>query len=229
MAGPIVRWVPSLITFANVLAGLMAIVAAFEGWTKLAIFLIFMGFFADTADGPLARWLDATSDFGKELDSMGDLITFGVAPFVLLYTISTSPLMLFVASIYALAAVFRLARFNSQSSPQGQHLGLATPFAALLIAAGVALGHPSWALSIVAIVCSILMVTTRRYLKPGTRRDRRELIAIWVVHLLGFTLVLAWGVFAWLDEALISAACQWGVWGLVVTYVVLGGTPVLKL
>ncbi|MBT3222786.1 MAG: CDP-diacylglycerol--serine O-phosphatidyltransferase [Proteobacteria bacterium] len=229
MAGRVISVVPSLITACNVLAGLMAILAAIEGQPDLAVFLIFIGFFADTIDGPVARWLNATSDFGKALDSMGDLITFGVAPFVLLHTLSTTISMSFIAAVFSLAAVFRLARFDSQPSPPGQHLGLAAPFAAIMVSSSVALDLPQWLLAIVTVVCSILMVTTRRYLKPGTRTDKRELRLIWLVHLLALVVIFGASLANWLDLATISRACHWLMWALVLAYITLGGVPPLKL
>ena len=72
--------IPNLITLANLTCGLFAITFSFQGNLINASILIFLGAFFDFLDGFFARILNATKEFGKQLDSMADMVTFGVAP-----------------------------------------------------------------------------------------------------------------------------------------------------
>jgi CDP-diacylglycerol--serine O-phosphatidyltransferase len=127
--------VPNAVTLANIVCGLLTIIAAAEGRYERAAWLIFIGALCDMADGRLARLLDATSKFGMELDSLSDAISFGVAPAVLVYFAVLRPLGaagLAVAVGYVLCGVLRLARYNVETSPLAAltFLGCPIPIAA---------------------------------------------------------------------------------------------------
>ena len=106
---------PNALTAGNFTCGLFAILWLFSGQgPALAVGLITLGGICDFFDGYLARKLGVVSNFGKQLDSFADLITFGVAPVLLV--LSTQhvhpPILKIAALIYLLAGAFRLARFN---------------------------------------------------------------------------------------------------------------------
>ncbi|MCA1032040.1 CDP-diacylglycerol--serine O-phosphatidyltransferase [Bacillus timonensis] len=109
------RSIPNLFTLSNLYVGFLSIFFAARGDYKNAAILILIGMMLDSMDGRLARMLNAQSELGKELDSLADIVTFGVAPSVLVYYISFSQhglIGLLVAGLFPLFGAFRLARFN---------------------------------------------------------------------------------------------------------------------
>ena len=144
---------PTLMTLGNAVCGLGAIGLAaralgeesFELSLYNAGLLIFLGMLFDALDGRVAVWTNQTSEFGKQLDSLCDAITFGVAPaFMMLVFAKQLPLVdtrFFhgIAGLYALCAILRLARYNaevvSESADKMIFQGLPTPAAASTIAA----------------------------------------------------------------------------------------------
>jgi CDP-diacylglycerol--serine O-phosphatidyltransferase len=109
----------------------------------LAGWLIFLAMIFDALDGHLARLTKASSDFGAQLDSLSDLVTFGVAPaFVLVkmcpgFTYHHNQLVWIIAAAYACCAALRLARFNVETDEEDDHLtfsGLPSPAAAAVVA-----------------------------------------------------------------------------------------------
>ena len=107
--------IPNALTAANLWLGVFAIINTLGGNYKLASILIVIAAVLDGLDGKAARKLDATSEFGKQLDSLCDLISFGVAPAILAYSFSLESFRIIgivITAIYITAGAFRLARFN---------------------------------------------------------------------------------------------------------------------
>ena len=135
------QMIANIITAINSLAGLVAIFLAVHDEYVLSAALIVAAVFLDAIDGKIAR-LDhkkTPSDFGKEFDSLSDLISFGVAPAVLLYSLINGTADIFAIAclcVYVLAGVFRLARFNvySRQKQPPYFLGCPIPAAAGVIA-----------------------------------------------------------------------------------------------
>lgn len=143
---------PSLITAGNLVCGFTAVAVLVDPERRLAIFgspvltaawFIMLGMAFDLLDGKLARIAKATSDFGGQLDSLSDCVTFGVAPGILIIAASTfnTKLAWLLAVLYAVCAALRLARFNVAYSGAGHgedyFKGLPSPAAAGLIASMV--------------------------------------------------------------------------------------------
>jgi CDP-diacylglycerol--serine O-phosphatidyltransferase len=108
---------PNLLTTASLFAAFYSIVASFKGLFDTAALAIFIGMIADGLDGRIARLTNTQTDFGAEYDSLSDMVTFGVAPSLLLYCWTLQGLGKFgwiVAFIYTAAVALRLARFNTQ-------------------------------------------------------------------------------------------------------------------
>jgi len=127
--------IPNAVTLANIALGFMCIVTAAKGQFERAVIFAFFAALCDLADGRLARWLDATSTFGMELDSLSDMVSFGLAPAVLVYQAALyrlGPLGLAICIAFPLAGAIRLARFNSDKSALGKvtFLGCPIPIAA---------------------------------------------------------------------------------------------------
>lgn len=112
-------WIPNVCTAANLLLGVMAVAAVVHQEFRVSASFIILAALLDRADGILARRYNATSEFGKEFDSLADLVSFGVAPAALLYTSvmknwNAAGLVCF--ALFTLCGAFRLARFNVTGS-----------------------------------------------------------------------------------------------------------------
>ena len=142
--------IPNLITLFNLTCGVFAINFAFKGDFNTASMLIFLGALFDFFDGLLARFLGLNNKLGKELDSMADMVTFGVAPaFILFHFIfyldnnllfinSKSNALSFPAILAFLTPIlsaYRLAKFNIDKRQEESFIGLPTPALAILFAA----------------------------------------------------------------------------------------------
>lgn len=133
---------PNLFTTAALFSGFYAIVAAINADFTSAGLAIFFGQLLDGMDGRIARLTNSQSKFGEEYDSLSDLVTFGVAPALIMFNWCLSGLGKLgwsVAFIYLLCAALRLARFNAQAETADSRFftGLASPPAAILVASTV--------------------------------------------------------------------------------------------
>ena len=107
--------VPSFFTLMNLFSGFLALTQVYEGELERACWLIVLAGFFDALDGMMARLANAQSPFGVELDSLSDVVSFGVAPAFLVYAFGLSafgPLGFIVAALPVLCGAVRLARFN---------------------------------------------------------------------------------------------------------------------
>ena len=132
--------VPSFFTLMNLFSGFLAITQVLEGRFDYACWLIVLAGFFDALDGMMARLANATSDFGVELDSLADIVSFGVAPSVLLYAFGLDQfgvLGLIVAAMPAICGAVRLARFNMTFDGEKKEyfVGMPIPVAAVFVVA----------------------------------------------------------------------------------------------
>jgi CDP-diacylglycerol--serine O-phosphatidyltransferase len=189
---------PSLFTTGNLFLGFWAIVRTIHGQYAEAAPLIFWAILLDVLDGRIARMTGTTSEFGGELDSLADVVSFGVAPALLAYAwgFSTLPRVgWLVAFLFVVCGALRLARFNVQkSSIDGRYfVGLPIPAAAAPVAALVNVSpapvdekaHAVLWLSLL-IVLAFLMVSTFRYtsFKKIDLRSRRSYVNVVGIALL---------------------------------------------
>jgi CDP-diacylglycerol--serine O-phosphatidyltransferase len=147
----LIKSIPNLFTSFNLLSGAMAIILTFEGRNNLSLaaYFIYIAAVFDFFDGFAARALNAMSKMGKELDSLADLVSFGIAPSMILYQLIKQDLqikqfsfdlktveILMLASVLLIAvfSALRLAKFNVDERQKESFLGLATPACAMLIA-----------------------------------------------------------------------------------------------
>jgi CDP-diacylglycerol--serine O-phosphatidyltransferase len=176
---------PNLFTLSSVFCGFVSISlsASGQGGPDLyqAALAICFGFFFDTADGRVARLTKTQTDLGRDLDSLADLVTFGVAPGLLVYKwglTSFGRWGMFVAGLYVCAGAMRLARFNvlsrreeakggPQKAPPKYMLGLSIPASASVLVLMVIVAHNvglySWVtegfVAVLVLVLSYLMVS----------------------------------------------------------------------
>ena len=192
---------PNLFTIGAMFAGFYAIIAAIKGRYESAAIAIFIAMVMDALDGRIARLLHAQSEFGVQLDSLSDMLSFGVAPALVMYSYSLVIIGKsgwIAAFIYTACTGLRLARFNVQvqKSDKRYFQGLPTPSAAGLVAsiiwvinvfniAGESIALP---LSVVAILLGLLKVSTIRYrsFKDFHLQDKVPFVVI-----LGIVLILA--------------------------------------
>lgn len=128
--------VPSLFTIANLVFGIMSIIYTMSEQYILSGVMIILCMIMDVLDGKIARKLDASSNFGKELDSLADVVSFGVAPAILVYAqvlVNYKWLGLVVILWFAVAGTLRLARFNVQTT-SGYYQGVPITAAGSLMA-----------------------------------------------------------------------------------------------
>lgn len=170
---------PNAFTTAALFSGFYAIIAAMNGHFEQAAIAIFIAALFDGMDGRIARMTNTQSAFGAEYDSLSDMVSFGVAPALVMFSWSLHSLGKIgwiVSFIYAVAAAFRLARFNVQlAESDGRYFtGLASPTAAAIIASLVWAGVDNhWlrldrgvaiAAAVVTVAAAFLMVSNFRYL-----------------------------------------------------------------
>lgn len=131
------KYVPDMITSMNLLCGVVGVIFAFKGRPDIAFIFMLAASVADFLDGLAARVLGAYSDLGKELDSLSDMVSFGVLPALMLYNCSRTCMfgeswVCWTPLLIALASGIRLAKFNTDSRQTDGFLGLPTPACALL-------------------------------------------------------------------------------------------------
>ncbi len=147
---PIRLVVPNLITILAICAGLTGIRLAFESRYELAVAMVLVAAFLDGIDGRVARLMKATSKFGAQMDSLADIVNFGVAPALVVYVYALDQarsLGWIAALIYTIAAGLRLARFNVMSERDNRapwqseyFVGVPAPAGAMLVLLPVYLG-----------------------------------------------------------------------------------------
>jgi len=170
-------FIPSIFTFFNLFLGFFSIIKTLEGNLHTAAWLIVLSALSDAMDGKLARWTGLESRFGFELDSLSDVISFGIAPAMLAYVGVLQQLDflgILIAFLFVFGGAYRLARFNSQNANEERHtyIGLTIPIAAITLASfwhfessiGQNPGVPEW--TILIVVLSMLMTSTLPYKWP---------------------------------------------------------------
>jgi len=136
---PKTYWMPSFFTLLNLLGGFLSLIAVLKGNFHAASWLIIMSVLCDGMDGKMARWSTSESPFGLELDSLADLVSFGVAPAVLFQRAAFGEwgiAGIVLAFLYLFCGAYRLARFNViQAGDRTKgYIGLPIPVAAFTIA-----------------------------------------------------------------------------------------------
>src|SRR4051812_8221809 len=198
---------PNLFTVSSIFCGVYSITLSAgeptgDNFYRAAV-AIFFGSFFDAFDGRVARLTRTQSDFGVELDSLADVITFGVAPAILVYKWALAGMGLFgiiVCSVFAACGAIRLARFNvlahAETGTQRYFIGLPIPLAAgMLVSLVIALNNLDapvaeavglWPIATLLLVLAFLMVSTIRYRTfKETGLNARTLLVFLLITVLG--------------------------------------------
>ncbi|WOX06669.1 CDP-diacylglycerol--serine O-phosphatidyltransferase [Microbulbifer pacificus] len=154
---------PNLITTGALFSGFYAIVAGMGGNFEAAAIAIFAAMILDGLDGRVARLTDTQSAFGVQYDSLSDMVSFGLAPALVVFSWGLGPLGKLgwaAAFLYAACAALRLARFNTQvdTVDKGVFIGLASPTAAAIVASMVWAGHDAEVGTGLAIIAALVTV-----------------------------------------------------------------------
>lgn len=184
----ITKSIPSLLTVGNLFLGVIAIILVFNEKPDTAAMMVLIAMLLDGVDGRVARALNAQSEFGKELDSLSDVISFGVAPAFIMYVVAfqdLSPALAWiVTALFPICGALRLARFNVIASSPGYFIGLPIPAAGGVLAT-LALFKDDIAVSILlasTLALALLMVSTIKY--PNFKKVGIPRSAIWVVPII---------------------------------------------
>lgn len=192
------RWLaPNLITAANITVGFLSMLAAAEGEFESAVYLLILAVLLDLFDGKVARKLNVTSEFGQEMDSFSDAVSFCAAPAFLAHAAilrSLGAMGMMVAVAYLLAGVLRLARFNLTSDAHSKArstTGVPTPVGAGYVMALV-LMRDQISAPVSALVVLILagLMVSRLHL-PEFRGKSSVTVAL-AVGILNYLAVVAW-------------------------------------
>jgi CDP-diacylglycerol--serine O-phosphatidyltransferase len=219
-----IQVLPTLVTAGNLLSGLLALsylmdaaaatdLARQDALHVKAAWMIFLGMFCDALDGRLARLMRTTSPFGAQLDSLADVVTFGVVPAVMCkaifedaFPLVAPRLALALVGVYVLGAALRLARYNAESARvaagEGPHVtqtfrGLPSPAAAGVVASIVLLRHEhdmrwlEWALLFGMPVLGVLMISRMPYSHVVNRwvEGRKPLLPVVLLAVAAFLAV----------------------------------------
>lgn len=221
---------PNLITTAALLSGFYSVIASSNNHFTHAIIAIFLAALFDGLDGRVARWTGAQSAFGEQFDSLSDMLSFGVAPAMLIYSWALEPLGrigLVCAFIYTACAAFRLARFNVQIGTVDKRyfIGLASPLAAILVISAVWVGidNPSifvvtdlyWqvAYAIIIVLSGLLMISNVKYFSFKQLDRKRVPFAVML------PVVLVLGIVTYnIPIGILSVALVYALSGIVTTF-----------
>ena len=171
----IIKSIPNSITSLNLICGSAGIICAFEGRIDISFILMLSAAVCDFLDGFSARALKAYSPMGKELDSLADMISFGLLPSIMLYRLmfelGGNSFWNYIPMIIAVFSALRLAKFNIDERQTENFIGLATPASAMICGslAYYVLHEPdsnltSWAqgnifIPLLAVILSVLLVS----------------------------------------------------------------------
>lgn len=219
--------VPSFFTLMNLLAGFFSLIQTSAGNLEAAAWLVVLAAFFDLLDGFMARLARVSSDFGVELDSLSDVVSFGVAPSFLLYEFGLDQLGplwgALVASLPALFGAVRLARFNVIASPdekQTYFVGLPIPAqAGTVVVFILTFADSAWfdvlerrqisVLITLVVVLSTLMVSPVRF--PALPQPTAANLRAYPRRFLGFTAGLLLTLFLQEIGLLIAAVVYLGI------------------
>jgi CDP-diacylglycerol--serine O-phosphatidyltransferase len=174
-----IKQIPNTLTLLNLVAGFAATIYAVKGYNEYAAFCIMAGMLLDFSDGFAARLLKAWSSIGRDLDSLADVVTFGIAPGAVLFSMLVNAGMgtlpaFAVAALLPAASALRLAIFNNDTTQSSSFRGMATPASAFTVISFVlaaeysdstvydSLSASPWFLSLLSLILAVMMLIRTR-------------------------------------------------------------------
>jgi CDP-diacylglycerol--serine O-phosphatidyltransferase len=219
---PFRKIAPNMVTSGNLLCGMMSLMLLFSGRPVPAAWMVFIAVFFDMMDGKVARSLGGGTRFGLEFDSLADLVSFGVAPAMIIYSAYAGALGVWGAlagAYFALCGALRLARFNVIHMP-GPFQGLPIPAGGLFLASFVLAGvplHPA-AAAAVCVAAGSLMISSIPYgnLKglEEAGADRKKSLLLGAIIAAGFVSLKSGAPLAAITIYVFSGPLRfdWGKW-----------------
>ncbi|AGB48720.1 CDP-diacylglycerol--serine O-phosphatidyltransferase [Methanomethylovorans hollandica DSM 15978] len=189
---------PDVVTLLNALCGFGAIIATQNGMLHLSCILILMAAIADGLDGSLARHMGG-SEIGGTLDSLADVISFGVAPASIIFSYMSGYFMLIAVCFYLICGILRLARFNISKPDSAFFKGLPITAGGITVASIILVGQgylQSIAMAAGCIILGTLMVSSIPYIKIRSKKRTLPLTLIFAISIVSY----------FLDPALTSIA-----------------------
>ncbi len=157
---------PDIFSITNGALGFFAIYFILVGDTLIAARIVFLCIFLDSFDGFLARRKNNCADFGKSLDSLSDIISFGIVPSLIFISYQNYNIFAFLAGvIYVICGLLRLSRFNAMRSED--YFGLPITIGAIFIVLNFLAKIPSFPYSVLMIITSILFILDFRLKRPS--------------------------------------------------------------
>ncbi|WP_281883967.1 CDP-diacylglycerol--serine O-phosphatidyltransferase [Paenibacillus sp. YYML68] len=180
----IAKSLPNIFTIGNLFLGIIAIISVFNNKPEFAAIMVIVAMLLDGLDGRVARALNAQSEFGKELDSLSDVISFGVAPAFIMYVVAFTDMNTaaawIITAVFPICGALRLARFNVVAGTPGYFIGLPIPAAGGVLCT-LALFHQELSplvLALSTLLLSYLMVSNVKY--PNFKKIGIPKAAIWI-------------------------------------------------
>ena len=215
----ITKSIPNLFTIGNLFLGVIAIIMAFNDEPNSAALLVIIAMLMDGLDGRVARALNAQSEFGKELDSLSDVISFGVAPAFIMYQAAfqdVNPAMAWiVTAVFPICGALRLARFNVIAGSPGYFIGLPIPAAGGVLAT-LALFNSELHFSLLLIstlALSFLMISNMKY--PNFKKLGLPRAAMWAIPIVvAGAVVLAYMFQEAIPKMILALLLLYALWGL---------------
>lgn len=205
-------WLPAIVTTLTLWLGLIAVLLASRHALTWASYAILTALVADNVDGRIARLTDSTSVFGKEYDSLCDMVAFGVAPaFAAACAVhdTVGVASWLVGLVYATCTGLRLARFNAMPAQTNDNLsftGLPSPVAASVVACGILFFldypesgsaiYPGAILMVSMLIAGFLMISSIRFISPKSMSTRGA-VQLLTVLLASAAISAFLGVFGW--------------------------------
>lgn len=221
-------WVPNGLTTLNLVFGTCSILCTFNGQLTYAAICILLALVADGLDGRSARALGVSSEIGKEMDSLCDLVSFGAAPAILAYSLQLhtfGPFGWVAAVFFAVCGMWRLARFNVNTTVvHGFFMGLAIPAGGCLIATSTLLctainydlSQLSYAYPVIVMVVAYLMISTVHYpnFKGDGEAEKNNLVAKIVAAVVAVA-ILYFGMDAIIYAVLFAVFAAYAIYGII--------------
>lgn len=213
----ITKLIPNMFTVGNLALGIIAILMAFHGEPVTASFLVILAMLADGLDGRIARALNVQSEFGKELDSLSDVISFGVAPAFIAFVSAFGDFGAagwIAAVMFPVCGALRLARFNVKPATPGYFIGLPIPAAGGVLCTLTLFVpdiHPA-VLLIACVLLSYLMISNIQY--PSLKRISVPRTYMWLTPIV--VIVAVW-IVVWIPgmtKFVVVPLVLYALWGL---------------
>jgi len=184
--------IPNFLTMLNLFFGIISLIFTIQNYWQYAAVMVIIGMIFDGLDGRMARMLKVQSDFGKELDSLSDVITFGVAPAMIMYNVELQYWGFagwLITAIFPIAGSLRLARFNIITKSTNYFIGLPITAAGGVLAT-LALYNDvfqGYVLVLLMLILSFLMISNIKY--PNFKKVGIPKSAIWITPILVLIIV----------------------------------------